>query len=73
MNNTFIVLIPVKNSDAREICERNNNLNFANKEEAKNFYPKNAIIQNISDFMDDFNNQDLNEDGNFMGYCTILQ
>lgn len=71
-NSVYVVLIPLKdNGEARKICEHNENKVFKSNVEARNFYPKDSIIQNISDFMDDFNNQEIEESKYFMTYCNI--
>ena len=68
---TKIVLIPVTNIDARAICEANENWLFETIEAIQERFGSDAIIQDITDFMDDFNNQELDESKYFMSYALL--
>lgn len=75
---TYIVVVGIQVLAARRICERLENQVFNTLVEAQDYikdkYPNdNELISlvDISDFMDDCNNQEFNLDKNFIGYIKI--
>ena len=71
--NTFFILIPVENSEARKICERIEATIVEEDVDAEinelsdvdyEMYP-------ISDYMDMVNNEELNHDNYFITYIQI--
>jgi hypothetical protein len=76
---TCIVLIPVINSNARKVCEAIENQKFDSRENARETikeqlgdYEGGVSILRLTDFMDGFNNQELdNFQFSFISYIQI--
>lgn len=66
---TFIILLPIKYQ--RKLVEHQENMIFNTTTELKQAYPKDTLIYDLSDFMDDCNNQEINLDSYWVGYANL--
>lgn len=77
-NNTYIVLLPIENrSNSRTQLEKFENESFQTIKDAKSFLVdfacKDFLLMQISDFMEECNNEDFNPNYYWLGYITILE
>lgn len=74
MSVNTVVLISVKEIDAREICERIEGSvidDFSNDANFKDVDPNHYMVFDYSDFMDAVNNQELDDlTGHFISFVT---
>lgn len=65
----FIILLPIKYE--RKLVEHQENMTFNSTIELKQAYPEDSLICDLSDFMDNCNNQEIDLDNYWIGYANL--
>lgn len=69
---TYVVLLPICHTGQRKKCEDAENMMFNSTTEMKIHFGSDAEIKDISDFMDEFNNEEIQQEKYFMTYITLI-
>ena len=67
-----IVLLPIATYDRHNNAEAYENAVFQTYEEVRGLFGEEASIYELTDFMDECNNEDLNLESYWLTYITIL-
>ena len=75
MRYTYIILLAVdfRYFNGRRILENLENVYYPSTDSLKNAYPKNAIIWELSDYMDACNNQEIDLEQFWIGYAHVIK